>query len=347
VQYQHLGDTGLIVSRMALGVMTFGTPGGPNAALQAAIARVNSQDLAREIISRALDAGINHFNTANVYTAGDSEQMLGKALGNRRKDVVISTKVGGRINENILNAGLSRRHILDSAEDSLRRLGTDYIDVYLVHRMDPYTPIEETLEALNDLVRVGKVRYIGFSNWNAWSAAKAIGIQNQRGWARFRAAEMYYSLIGRDIEHEIVPFVQDAGIGILAWSPLAGGFLSGKYTRQHPKGDGGRLSTLNIVPYDEEKGYDVVERLRALGTSHDASPAQIALAWMLTKPYVSSILLGANKVAQLDDNLGALKVKLSEQEVAELDALTAPPSLYPKWFAERFADQVTRQALDS
>jgi aryl-alcohol dehydrogenase-like predicted oxidoreductase len=347
VQYQRLGDTGLVVSRMALGVMTFGTPGGPNAALQAAIARVNSQDLAREIISRALDAGINHFNTANVYTAGDSEQMLGKALGNRRKDVVISTKVGGRINENILNAGLSRRHILDSAEDSLRRLGTDYIDVYLVHRMDPYTPIEETLEALNDLVRVGKVRYIGFSNWNAWSAAKAIGIQNQRGWARFHAAEMYYSLIGRDIEHEIVPFVQDAGIGILAWSPLAGGFLSGKYTRQHPKGDGGRLSTLNIVPYDEEKGYDVVERLHALGTSHDASPAQIALAWMLTKPYVSSILLGANKLAQLDDNLGALKIKLSEQEVAELDALTAPPSLYPKWFAERFADQVTRQALDS
>ena len=347
MQYQRLGDTGLIVSRMALGVMTFGTPGGPNAALQAAIARVNSQDLAHEIVSRALDAGINHFNTANVYTGGDSEQMLGKALGSRRKDVVISTKVGVRINENILQAGLSRRHILDSAEDSLRRLGTDYIDVYLVHRMDPYTPIEETLEALNDLVRMGKVRYIGFSNWNAWSAAKAIGIQNQRGWTRFRAAEMYYSLIGRDIEHEIVPFVQDAGIGILAWSPLAGGFLSGKYTRQSPKGDGGRLSTLNIVPYDEEKGYDVVERLRALGTSHDASPAQIALAWMLTKPYVSSILLGANKVAQLDDNLGALKVKLSEQEVAELDALTAPPSLYPKWFAERFADQVTRQALDS
>ena len=345
MQYQRLGDTGLIVSRMALGVMTFGTPGGPNAVLQAAIAKVSSQDLAREIVSRALDAGINHFNTANVYTAGDSEQMLGKALGSRRKDVVISTKVGGRINENILHAGLSRRHILDSAEDSLRRLGTDYIDVYLVHRMDPYTPIEETLEALNDLVRMGKVRYLGFSNWNAWSAAKAIGIQNQHGWTRFRAAEMYYALIGRDIEHDIVPFVQDAGIGILVWSPLAGGFLSGKYTRQHPKGDGGRLSTLNIVPYDEEKGYDVVEHLRALGTRRDASPAQVALAWLLTKPYVSSILLGANNLAQLDDNLGALKVTLSEQEVADLDALTAPPSLYPKWFAERFADQVTRQAL--
>src|SRR5579862_2851517 len=193
---------------MALGVMTFGTPAGPLAALQSAIARVDSPDLATEIVAKALDAGVNHFNSANVYTGGDSEQMLGKALGNRRKDVVISTKVGGRQNENILNAGLSRRHIFASADDSLRRLGTDYIDVYLVHRMDPYTPIEETLEALNDLVRMGKVRYIGFSNWNAWSAAKAIGIQNQHGWTRFRAAEMYYALIGRDIEHEIVPFIQ-------------------------------------------------------------------------------------------------------------------------------------------
>jgi aryl-alcohol dehydrogenase-like predicted oxidoreductase len=325
--------------------MTFGTPQGPNAALAAAIAKVDSQGLATEIIGRALDAGINHFNTADVYTGGNSEQMLGQALGNRRKDVVISTKVGGRINEKLLNAGLSRRHILGSAEDSLRRLGTDYIDVYLVHRMDPHTPIEETLEALNDLVRMGKVRYIGFSNWNAWSAAKAIGIQNQNGWTRFRAAEMYYSLVGRDIEHEVVPFVEDAGIGILAWSPLAGGLLSGKYTRQSPHGDGGRLASLNIVPYDQEKGYDVVERLRALGAAHHVSPAQVALAWILAKPFVSSILLGANKMAQLEDNLGALKVALSGEEVAELDALTAPPSQYPAWFYERFADPVTRQAL--
>jgi aryl-alcohol dehydrogenase-like predicted oxidoreductase len=330
---------------MALGVMTFGTPGGPNAALQAAIAKVSSQDLAREIIAKALDAGINHFNTANVYTGGDSEQMLGKALGSRRKDVVISTKVGGRLGENVLHAGLSRRHILESADESLRRLGTDYIDVYLVHRMDPYTPVEETLDALNYLVRTGKVRYIGFSNWNAWSAAKAVGIQNQNGWTRFCAAEMYYSLIGRDIEHEIVPFVQDAGIGILAWSPLAGGFLTGKYTRERPKGDGGRLSTINIVPYDEQRGYDVVERLRAIGAKRGASPTQVALGWLLTKPYVSSILLGVNKAVHLDDNLGAVNVKLADDEVKELDALTAPPSLYPKWFAERFADQVVPKAL--
>lgn len=345
MQYQRLGDTGLIVSRLALGVMTFGTPQGPSAALAASIAKVDTPDLAREIVAKALDSGINHFNTADVYTGGNSEQMLGRALGSRRKDVVISTKVGGRMNENLLDAGLSRRHILNSADDSLRRLGTDYIDVYLVHRMDPHTPIEETLEALNDLVRMGKVRYIGFSNWNAWSAAKATGLQDRHGWPRFRAAEMYYSLIGRDIEHEIVPFVQDAGIGILAWSPLAGGFLSGKYTRQSPQGDGGRLASLNLVPYDQEKGYEVVERLRTIGATRGASPAQVALAWMLAKPYVSSILLGANKVAQLEDNLGALKVALSEEEVVGLDALTAPPSLYPKWFGERFADQVVRQAL--
>ena len=271
--------------------------------------------------------------------------MLGKALGSRRKNVVISTKVGGRMDESLLNQGLSRRHILGSAESSLRRLGTDYIDVYLVHRMDPYTPVEETLETLNDLVRTGKVRYIGFSNWYAWLAAKAVGLQNQNGWARFRAAEMYYSLIGRDIEHDIVPFVQDAGIGILVWSPLAGGFLSGKYTRQSPKGDGGRLAELNLVPYDQEKGYDVVERLRAIGNARDASPAQVALAWMLTKPCVASILLGANKMTQLEDNLGAVNVKLSKEEVSELDALTAPPSMYPQWFVERFADQAAKQAL--
>jgi aryl-alcohol dehydrogenase-like predicted oxidoreductase len=345
VQYQRLGDTGLIVSRLAFGVMTFGTPQGPNAALAAAIAKVDSQNLATEIIARALDGGINHFNTANVYTGGNSEAMLGKALGSRRKDVVISTKVGARTNDNVLNAGLSRRNILAAAEDSLRRLGTDYIDVYLVHRMDPYTLIEETLEALNDLVRMGKVRYIGFSNWSTWTAAKAVGIQNQRGWTRFCAAEMYYSLLGRDLDHEFVPFVTDAGIGVLVWSPLAGGFLSGKYTRQSPHGDGGRLANLTLVPYDLDKGYDVVDRMRALAARHDATPAQIALAWLLAKPFVSSILLGANKVTQLEDNLGALQVKLTEGEIAELDALTAPPAQYPAWFYDRFSDQVAKKAL--
>jgi aryl-alcohol dehydrogenase-like predicted oxidoreductase len=258
---------------------------------------------------------------------------------------VVSTKVGARTGPALIQQGLSRQHILASADDSLRRLGTDYIDVYLVHRVDLVTPIEETLEALDTLGRTGKVRYIGFSNWNAWRAAKAVGLQKQNGWAPFRAAEMYYSLIGRDLEHEIVPFVQDAGIGVMPWSPLAGGLLSGKYTRQNPKGDGGRSSTFDFLPNDREKVYDVVERVRAIGAAHNASPAQVSLAWMLTRPFVSSILLGANKMAQLEDNLGAVNVRLTPEEIADLDQLTAPAAMYPNWFTDRITDAAVRDAL--
>ncbi|MBZ5579069.1 MAG: aldo/keto reductase [Acidobacteriia bacterium] len=341
MQYAKLGDTGLIVSRMAFGAMTFGKPEG----IFATVSKVDAQSLANELVAKAMDAGINHFNTADVYTMGQSEEMLGKALAGKRKDVVISTKVGGRSGNALLHQGLSRQHILASAEDSLRRLGTDYIDIYLVHRVDLNTPMEETLEALDTLARSGRVRYIGFSNWNGWRAAKAEGIQKANGWARFRAAEMYYSLIGRDLEHEVVPYVQGAGIGVLAWSPLAGGLLSGKYTRQNPKGDGGRLSAFDFLPHDREKTYDVVERVRAVGAAHGASPAQVALAWMLTKPFVSSILLGANKMAQLEDNLAAAQVQLSAEEIAELDQLTAPTPMYPNWFTERIADVPVREAL--
>lgn len=341
MQYARLGDTGLIVSRMAFGAMTFGTSKG----MFAAVAKVNAQPAANDLVARALDAGVNHFNTADVYTEGHSEEMLGKALGARRKEVVISTKVGARTGQALLQQGLSRQHILASAEDSLRRLGTDYIDVYLVHRVDLTTPIEETLEALDTLARSGKVRYIGFSNWNAWRAAKAVGLQNQNGWARFRAAEMYYSLVGRDLEHEIVPFAQDAGIGIMPWSPLAGGLLSGKYTRQNPKGDGGRIASFDFLPHDREKVYDVVERVGAIAAAHNASPAQVSLAWMLTKPFVSSILLGANKMSQLEDNLGAVNVQLTAEELADLEQLTTPATLYPNWFTERIADVPVRDAL--
>jgi aryl-alcohol dehydrogenase-like predicted oxidoreductase len=343
MQYARLGDTGLIVSRLAFGAMTFGTSDG----IFAAVSKVAGQDLANELVGKALDAGINHFNTADVYTAGQSETMLGKALGGRRKDVVISTKVGFRTGPALVHQGLSRHHILESAEDSLRRLDTDYIDIYLVHRPDFLTPIEETLEALDTLARAGKVRYVGFSNWNAWRAATAVGLQNQNGWAHFRAAEMYYSLVGRDVEHEIVPFVQDAGIGILAWSPLAGGFLSGKYSRDNPQGDGGRLAQIDFLPRDKEKSYDAVDRLRTISKERGASMAQVALAWLLSKPAVSSILLGANKVGQLEDNLGAASLRLSAEELAGLDELTAPAIPYPNWFAARVADVPVRDALVS
>jgi aryl-alcohol dehydrogenase-like predicted oxidoreductase len=340
MQYTRMGDTGLVVSRLAFGAMTFGSSDG----IFASVAKVGSA-LADELVNKAIEAGINFFNSADVYTAGQSEEMLGKALGARRKDVVIATKVGFRSGPALVHQGLSRHHILESAEGSLRRLGTDYIDVYLVHRFDRHTPVEETVEALDMLVKQGKVRYVGFSNWPAWFAATAVGIQNKNGLARFRAAEMYYSLVGRDLEHEVVPFVEQAGIGVLVWSPLAGGFLTGKYTRENPKGDGGRLTGFDMLPYDRDKGHQVVDKLRVIAGAHGATPAQVALAWLLSKPAVCSVLVGANKLAQLEDNLGAADLRLSEQHLRELDEMTAPAPIYPNWFTTRVVDVPVKDAL--
>lgn len=340
MHYTNLGNTGLIISRLAFGAMTFGRSAG----LFAAVSKVDAP-LADKLVGRCLEAGINHFNTADIYTDGQSEEMLGKALGARRKDVVISTKVGFRTGEALLHQGLSRQHILASCEGSLKRLGTDYIDVYLVHRLDRHTPIEETVEALDAVVKQGKVRYVGFSNWPAWKAALAWGIQDKKGFAKFHAAEMYYSMMGRDVEHEVVPFAQHAGIGIFVWSPLAGGFLSGKYSRQNPKGDGGRLSDFSFIPYDAEKGYDLLDKVRAIGEGHGASPAQVAIAWLMHRPAVASVLIGANKMEQLDDNLKAAALKLSAEELTELDKITDPGLLYPGWFNARAFDAPVAEAL--
>ena len=342
MQYSRLGDTGLIVSRFAFGAMTFGTGKGPFAA----VSKVGPE-LADQIIGKTLDAGINFFNTADGYTGGQSEEILGKALGARRQDVVVSTKCGFRSGEALLHQGLSRQHIFASAEGSLKRLSTDYIDVYLVHRVDPHTPVEETAGALDDLVRQGKVRYVGFSNWPAWMASKAVGVQKQRGYAQFRAAEMYYSLVGRDVEYDIVPFLEDAGIGMMVWSPLAGGFLSGKYTRENPKGDGGRLTGFDMLPYDREKGHAVVDKLREIAKALGSSPAQVALAWLLRKRGVTSVLIGANKIAQLEDNLAAANVQLATDQISQLDELTAPVPLYPHWFTARVADPPVTAALQA
>jgi aryl-alcohol dehydrogenase-like predicted oxidoreductase len=340
MQYSRLGNTGLVVSRLAFGAMTFGTGKGPFAA----VSKVGPE-LADRMIGKTLDAGVNFFNTADGYTGGQSEELLGKALGSRRKDVAIATKVGFRTGDALIHQGLSRQHVLASAEGSLRRLGTDYIDVYLAHRLDLNTPLEETLEAFDRLEKQGKVRYIGFSNWPAWMAAKAVGLQNQHGWARFRAAEMYYSLVGRDLEHEIVPFVEDAGIGVMVWSPLAGGFLTGKYTRENPQGDGGRLTGFDILPYDRAKGHEVVDKLKEIGQALGASPAQVALAWLLRRRGVASVLIGANKIAQLEDNLAAADVQLSTEQMAALDEMTATPLLYPNWFTTRVQDPAVSAAL--
>jgi aryl-alcohol dehydrogenase-like predicted oxidoreductase len=342
MRYSRLGNTGLIVSRLAFGVMTFGKndPSSPFATVAK-----TPQEEATAMIGRSLDAGINFFDTADVYTNGETEKILGGALGSRRKDVIISTKVGFRSGEAIAQAGASFRYVIAAAEASLRRLQTDYIDLLSIHKFDPITPAEETARALENLVQRGLVRYIGYSNWAAWQAAKFVGIQKLHNYSPLVAAQMYYSLVGRDLEHEVVPFCQDAGIGIVVWSPLASGFLTGRYTRQDPKGGGGRLSGFDFLPHDHEMEYDLIDKMKAMAGRHQATVAQIALAWLLEKPCVSSILLGASKASQLDDNLGSLNVELTDADMKELDDFTAPTPIYPNWFQSKTVDQPAADAL--
>jgi aryl-alcohol dehydrogenase-like predicted oxidoreductase len=332
MQYNQLGNSGLLVSRIAFGAMTFGHTDG----MFKDISKVD-QPLADQFISKVLDAGVNFFNSADGYTEGQSEAMLGKALGSRRKQSIIATKVGFRTGKAINDHGLSRHHILDSVENSLRRLGTDYIDVYLVHRVDQLTPLEETLRALDDIVTQGKVRYIGYSNWAAWMTSKAVEIQKQRGYTRFTAAEVYYSLVGRDLEHDVVPMAADAGIGLTIWSPLAGGFLSGKYSRENPQGTEGRLNSFDFLPYDKNKGYEIVDVLKEIAIATGSTPAQVSIAWLLAKKHVASVIIGANKMSQLEDNLGAVNVKLTPEQVQRLDEISAPARPYPQWFIDRTA----------
>ncbi|HET7130645.1 MAG TPA: aldo/keto reductase [Gammaproteobacteria bacterium] len=341
MQYARLGDSGLIVSRLSFGSMTFGTGAGPFAS----VSKVDQRG-ANELVARAIDGGINFFNSADVYAGGESERMLGKAIGAKRQQVVIATKLGNRMGDALVDAGLSRRNVLAAVDASLARLGTDYIDVYLPHKVDTLTPVEETVDALEQAVRQGKVRYLGFSNWPAWLAAKAAGLQRARGGSPFRAAEMYYSLVGRDLEHDLVPFCLDAGIGVMAWSPLAGGFLSGKYTRDKPKGESGdRLGGFDFLPYDRARGFEVVDLLRSIAAKRDATPAQVAIAWVLTRPAVAAVLIGASRAEQLDDNLGAADVRLEPDDLAQLDAATKPAPSYPHWFTPRVADAKSHDAL--
>jgi aryl-alcohol dehydrogenase-like predicted oxidoreductase len=258
---------------------------------------------------------------------------------------VIATKVGFRTGKAMMDAGLSRSNIFAACDASLKRLGTDYIDLYIVHRDDRFTSVEETVQALDALVRAGKVRYLGYSNWSAWKAATALQIQKANGLAEFTSGQMHYALTGRDVEHEVIPFMQHSGVSLTVWSPLAAGFLSGKYTRETLKDPENRLSGFDIIPFDKEKGFQLVERLREIGKAHNATVAQVALAWLLAKPVVASIIVGASKASQLEDNLGALKVRLTEAEMQELDQRTAPPVQYPTWFHERTVDVMHKEAL--
>ncbi len=338
MQYQRFGNTGLVVSRVAFGAMTFGAGNLPS------VYKVAGDEAAR-LVDRALGAGVNFFDTADAYADGHSERMLGQVLGERRKHVILATKVGMRAGGEVVHTGLSRKHVLASCDGSLARLGTDYIDLYIVHRFDPITPVEETLSALEHLVRAGKVRYVGFSNWSAWQAAKAVGIQERNGFSRFVGAQLYYSLVGRDAEHELLPFTDDAGIGTMIWSPLAGGFLSGKYTHENLADSNNRLAGFDFLPFDKEAGFRLVSEMRKVAEANGASVAQIAIAWLLAKRGVSSVLLGASKLSQLEDNLGAVDVSLSEAEVRLLDESSPRADYYPTWFNARLRDSTVEQAL--
>jgi aryl-alcohol dehydrogenase-like predicted oxidoreductase len=340
MQYATLGNTGLTVSRLAFGAMTF-TQGNQDIG---AIYKVGAGE-AVTLVAQALEAGINFFDTADAYAGGESETLLGRALKSRRDDVVIATKVGFRTGDALTRAGLSRRHIHWSVDHSLKRIGTDWIDVYLVHKEDPHTPLEETLSALDAVVRAGKVRYIGFSNWSAWKVAAALEIQRANGFAPFTHGQMHYSLLARDVERDVIPMMRRYGLGMTVWSPLASGFLSGKYTRESLSDPNNRYSGFDILPFDKEHGFRLVEKMRAIAKALGASVAQVAIAWLLARGAVTSVLIGATKPHQLADNLGAVAVKLTDADIAELDAATTPVAVYPNWFIDNLADQPLRIAL--
>ena len=323
MKYRKLGNTGLIVSEVALGSMQFG-------------GRMNMGNLGQEqtsqMVKLAMDRGINFIDTADVYSLGESETLLGNALKGIREEIVLATKVRLPMGKNFNRSGATRVNILREVEDSLRRLQTDYIDLYQVHGWDSTTPLEETVRTLNDLVRQGKVRYIGLSNLMSWQAATAVMLQERWGLEKYVTAQMYYSLVGRGIEHEFQSFAEYHNIGILVWSALAGGFLAGKYSRGNPAPAGTRFAEAGqFVPFDQDMGYRVVDALKEVGARHGASPARVALAWVLGRPAVSSVIVAARKPEHLEDNIRAVDLQLSKDDVRLLDAASDPGVPYPKW----------------
>ncbi|SEU31422.1 aldo/keto reductase [Stigmatella erecta] len=329
MNYRLLGRTGLYVSELCFGAMTFGGEG-----IWKAIG-TSGQAEADTLVGRCLESGINFFDTADIYSNGVSEQLLGKALGARRKDVILATKVRGRVGPGVNQLGLSRGHILDSVDASLKRLGTDYIDLYQIHGFDPVTPLDETLRALDDLVRQGKVRYLGASNLAAWQLMKALGISEHRGLSRFESLQAYYSIAGRDLERELVPLMKDQQVGLMVWSPLAGGFLSGKYRRGQQGPEGSRRASFDFPPVDRERAYTVVDVMDGIAQQHQTSVARVALAWLLHQPHVTSIIIGAKTPEQLEDNLETPKLKLTAGQLTALNTASALPAEYPGWMVAR------------
>jgi aryl-alcohol dehydrogenase-like predicted oxidoreductase len=333
MQYRQLGRSGLRVSVLTLGTMTFGGRG--------VFAKTGDTEVAgaRRLVDRCLHAGINLFDTADVYSWGVSEQILGEVLRGRRDQVLITTKARMKMGDGPNDAGLSRQHLITACEASLKRLGTDWIDLYQLHEWDGQTPLEETLRALDDLVRSGKVRYVGCSNYTGWQLMKALGVSERQGLERFASQQIHYTLEAREAEYELVPIAVDQGVGILVWSPLAGGLLTGKYRRGQPHPPGSRhLTDWGEPPVrDEGRLYDIVEALVAIASERGIPPAQVALAWLLGRPGVCSLVVGARTEQQLIDNLGAVELELSGAERERLDKVSAPPLLYPYWHQAKTA----------
>jgi len=340
MRMRKLGNTGLVVSEICLGAMTFGSGEG----MWSAIAKMD-QSQADALVKGALERGVNFFDTANVYSAGRSEVMLGQAfrnLGLARDQFVLATKVLGRTGPGVNQLGLSRYHIMQALDASLERLQLDHVDLYQIHGQDPLTPLEETLETLNDCVRAGKVRYIGVSNLAAWQIAKALGVSERRGLARFASVQAFYSLAGRDLEREIVPLATAEHLAILPWSPLAGGLLSGKFSREGKGPEGARRTTFDFPPVDRERTFRIIDAMRPIAQAHEASVARVALAWLLQQPAVTSVIIGAKTGEQLADNLSAADLKLTADERSILNSVSALPPEYPGWMLQRISsDRLT------
>ena len=332
MRYSLFGRTGVYVSELCFGSMTFGGASG----IWEKIGNTAQQEAAR-LIGLALDAGINFFDTADVYAEGESERILGQALGSRRKDIVLASKVRGRMGPGANDVGLSRAHIMASVDGSLRRLGTDWLDLYQIHGYDALTPFDETLRALDDLVRAGKVRYVGCSNLAAWQIAKANGLADMHGWSRFESLQAYYTIAGRDLERELVPVLADQQMGLMVWSPLAGGLLSGKYTREQDGPTGSRRTAFDFPPVNRDRAFACVDAMRKIGQAHGVSVARIALAWLLAQKQVTTIIIGAKNEQQLQDNIEATALQLSREDLDTLDGVSALAPEYPAWMLARQA----------
>lgn len=330
MQYQQLGRLGLFVSRLGFGTATFG---GADHAMYGAIGGLD-QPAANQLVGIALDAGVNLFDTADIYAGGESELRLGKALGERRKDVVIATKVGNRSGPGPNAAGQSRVHLLDSLHASLQRLGTDYIDLLQLHTFDPYSPLDDVLHTLDDAVRAGKVRYLGCSNFFAWQILKVQGMAAALQCERFASCQSYYSVATRDLEREIIPALADQGMGLLTWCPLSGGLLTGKYSRSKRPSDSSRRLKFSFPPVDEEHGYRVIDALEGVAVRQNATVAQVALAWQFHQSAVTAAIVGARSAEQLTENIKSVELRLTGEDLQQLDAASKLTPEYPRWYQD-------------